>query len=78
MPVMGIAKSQNSSVPSPPSGAMPNSLSIKSMRIFSKLETISCNSHCCSARPSHLERKFVTLYDSSNRYRGERLWRMQV
>jgi hypothetical protein len=31
-----------------------------------------------SVRPSHLERKFVTLYDSSNLYRGERLWRMQV
>jgi hypothetical protein len=29
-------------------------------------------------RPSHLERKFVTLYDSSNLYGGERLWRMQV
>jgi hypothetical protein len=31
-----------------------------------------------STRPSHLERKFVTLYDSSNLCRGERLWRMQV
>jgi hypothetical protein len=31
-----------------------------------------------STRPSHLERKFVTLYDSSNLYGGERLWRMQV
>ena len=28
--------------------------------------------------PSHLERKFVTLYDGSNLYRGERLWRTQV
>ncbi|WP_210249902.1 hypothetical protein, partial [Bradyrhizobium sacchari] len=27
---------------------------------------------------SHLERKFVTLVDSSNLYRGESLWRMQV
>jgi hypothetical protein len=27
---------------------------------------------------SHLERKFVTLYDGSNLCRGERLWRMQV
>ncbi len=27
---------------------------------------------------SHLERKFVALYDSSNLCRGERLWRMQV
>ena len=29
-------------------------------------------------RSSHLELKFVTLYDGSNRCRGERLWRMQV
>jgi len=28
--------------------------------------------------PSHLERKFVTLYYGSNLFRGERLWRMQV
>jgi hypothetical protein len=28
--------------------------------------------------PSHLERKFVTLVDGSNLYRGERLWGMQV
>jgi hypothetical protein len=27
---------------------------------------------------SHLERKFVTLVDSSNLYRGERLWRMEL
>jgi hypothetical protein len=30
------------------------------------------------AASSHLEHKFVTLYDRSNLYRGERLWRMQV
>jgi adenylate cyclase len=29
-------------------------------------------------RSSHLECKFVTLYDSSNLYRGEHLLRMQV
>src|SRR5215216_1214501 len=28
--------------------------------------------------PSHLERKFVTLFDSSNLYRGENSWLMQV
>ncbi len=28
--------------------------------------------------PSHLERKFVTLYDGSILCRGERLWRIQV
>ncbi|MET3997810.1 hypothetical protein ABID65_009493, partial [Bradyrhizobium sp. S3.9.2] len=27
---------------------------------------------------SHLERKFATLVDSSNLYRGESSWRMQV
>jgi len=31
-----------------------------------------------SLDPSHLERKFVTLYYGSNLFRGERLWRMQV
>ena len=29
-------------------------------------------------KPSHLERKFVTLVDGSNLCRGERLWGMQV
>jgi len=31
-----------------------------------------------SLGPSHLERKFATLYNSARTLQGERLWRMQL
>jgi hypothetical protein len=51
---------------------------VKSGKVQTEQMLSSRSNAFMSTRPSHLERRFVTLYDGANLYRGERLWRMQV
>jgi len=67
--------------PCPPH-VTPSSISSSGRRLTSasiaerkSLKSSGANTICQSSA-SHLERKFVTLVDGSNRFRGERLWGM--